>query len=333
MNTTSQPSKSKLSRQAQAARTELEQALSFHFQGNKAEALKALRQALKLDPSLAEEKLTSNLAHELTGLPVSSALDNLKDGNSSKTMIDTAQREWRKTPRMRHQRVMLGVLTFLILVFVGLLVWSLRDGTLQGVFGGAQVLSQKYTLDGYEYYVAVPRGSAPKDGWPLVVGFHGYGGNAMQMFPLAGRFNHAGAIFVAPAFGTYEPNPGNGPIDVASRMLIEVGKQYPLQERGAVLLGFSQGGTFAYRFSAYYSSQVAGVVTAGAPELDMILPSRNIPYVFTWGELDELKDYVVPYVHLLQNRGLNARVTIVPDLGHQVSQYAVGQVMLLLGQQ
>ena len=333
MNTTSQPSKKTLPRQTQAARIELERALSFHFQGNKAEALKSLRKALKLEPGLAEEKFTSNLAHELTGLPVSVALESLTDRNSSKTMIDAAQRAWRKTPQMRHQRVMLGVLTALILVFVGIVVWSLWDGTLQNVFGGGQVQSQKYVLDGYEYYVGVPRGAAPKDGWPLVVGFHGYGSNAMQVFPLAGRFNHAGAIFVAPTFGTYEPNPGNGPIDVASRMLTEVGKQYPLQARGAVLLGFSQGGTFAYRFSAYYSSQVAGVVTAGAPELDMILPSRNIPYVFTWGELDELKDYVVPYVHLLQNRGLNARVTIVPDLGHQVSQYAVDQVMLLLEQQ
>jgi predicted esterase len=232
-------------------------------------------------------------------------------------------------PIMRRQRVLLAVFAFLSLIFVGLLVWSVQDGTLQRVFQVPNP-AQKYTLDGYDYYVSVPRGSAPDGGWPVVVAFHGYGGNGEQMLPLADPFNNAGAILVAPSFGTYEPNPGNGPIDSANRILMEVGKQYPLQSGGALLFGFSQGGTFAYRFSAYYSSQVIAVVTAGAPELDMVLPSRNIPYVFTWGELDELQNYVVPYVHLLQNRGLNARVEIVPGLGHQIDQYSVDQALLFL---
>ena len=48
------------------------------------------------------------------------------------------------------------------------------------------------------------------------------------------------------------------------------------------------------------------------------------------GKLDELQNYVVPYVYLLQNRGLNARVAIVPGVGHQVSRYSLDQVLLLL---
>jgi Tfp pilus assembly protein PilF len=48
MDTTSQNSTHRLSPQSRAARAEIERALSFLFQGNKADALKALRKALKL---------------------------------------------------------------------------------------------------------------------------------------------------------------------------------------------------------------------------------------------------------------------------------------------
>ena len=332
MNNTLQNSKSRLSPQAKAARVEVERALSFHFQGNKAESLKALGKALKLDPSLAKEDLLSNLAHELTGLPVPNALESLLDGNSSKSMIDTAQRERQRTPLMRRQRALFAVLVFLAVVFLGMLVWSIRDGTLQRAIQSPPVPPQKYSLDGYEYYVSVPRGTAPENGWPIVVAFHGYDGEAAELLPLSTIFNEAGAILVAPTFGTYEPNPGKGPIDTASRILNEVGSRYPLESRGAILFGFSQGATFAYRFSVYYSSQVAGVVAAGAPELDPILPSRNIPYVFTWGEQDELQNYVLPFVYWIQNNRFNASITIVPGIGHQISQYAIDQALILVQQ-
>lgn len=332
MNNTSQNSKTGSSPQSKAARAEVERALSFHFQGDKADALQALRKALKLDPSLAHEKLASNLAHELTGLPAPEAVNNLLDRNSGQSIIDTAQREWRRAPVMRRQRTLFAVFAFLSLVFIGLLVWSIRDGTLHRVFQRPPEPPQKFTLDGYDYYVSVPRGAAPENGWPLVVAFHGYGNDAGQLLPLSSTFNEAGAIMVAPTFGTYEPNPGNGPIETASRILNQVGSQYPLESRGAILFGFSQGATFAYRFSVYYSPQVVAVVAAGAPELDPVLPSRNLPYVFTWGELDELQHYVLPSVYLIQNSGFNARLAIIPGIGHQVSRYAIDQVLMFLKQ-
>jgi pimeloyl-ACP methyl ester carboxylesterase len=72
------------------------------------------------------------------------------------------------------------------------------------------------------------------------------------------------------------------------------------------------------------------VVATGAPELDAILPPRNIPYVFIWGELDELQNYVLPSAYAIRDRGFNVRTAIVPGVGHQVSQYAVDQVLMLL---
>lgn len=331
MNNTSQNSKPGLMGTAKTARIELDRALSLHFQGNKAGALKSLRKALELDPTLAREPLTANLARELTGSSSAEALKSVIDAKESKELINTAQKEWKSTPQMRRQRNLLFVLAALFLVFIGILAWSIKDGSLLA-FLAPQPRIQKANWNGYDYYLSVPRGSAPERGWPMVVVFHGYGGEGGQMAPLAGTFNDAGAIFVAPSLGTYEPNPGNGPLEPVSQILSEIGKQHPLQPRGAILLGFSQGGSFAYRFSVYHSEQVAGVVTAGAPEIDSILPSRNIPYIFTWGELDELQQFVLPQVYPIQNRGFNVRTAIVPGVGHGVSQYSIEQALLLLGQ-
>jgi hypothetical protein len=205
MNNTAQNPKRASSPQAKAARAEMERALSFHFQGNKADALKSLRKALRLDPDLAKEVLPSNLARELTGLPVSEALSSLVDGNSSKTMINMAQRERQQAPVRRRQRTSLVIFAVLFLLFIGLFLWSIWDGTLQKALGLPPVPAQKYTLDGYDYYVSIPRGAAPEGGWPLVVAFHGYGGNAEQMLSLAAPFNDAGAILVA-----MSPTPGTG---------------------------------------------------------------------------------------------------------------------------
>lgn len=324
MNTTSQRSKE--------ARAELERALSFHFQGDKARALKSLRRALELDPALSKEKLASNLAKEITGFPAEDVLKGLGDRDTSKQLIETARRSQRNPPQVRDQRMQLFVFIFLMVVLVGLFGWVISSGILNPFAGMFQFSSQKFTLNGYDYYVSVPGGDAPANGYPLVVVFHGYGGNGGQMLSLAKTFNDAGAIFVAPSLGEYQPNPGDGPLEPVSLILKEVGEQYPLQARGAILLGHSQGGSFAYRFSVHYSAQVAGVVTAGAPEFDAIFPTRNIPYIFTWGELDGLQEFVLPMVAPIQRRGYNVRTMIVPGVGHELSQYAIDQTLMLLGQ-
>lgn len=327
MNDTSQRSKS--------ARFELEKALSLHFRGEKARALQTLRRALELDPALAKEKVAANLAKELTGLPVEEAVKNLADNETGRILMDRAQRTQTLGPRAQSQGYQLPAFLILMAAFIGLSGWAVASGLFDPLWDAwqfAQLQSRKFTLNGYEYYVSVPGGDAPADGYPLVVAFHGYGGNGGQMLGLAQTFNEAGAIFVAPSLGEYQPNPGRGPLEPLSLILKEVGEQYPLQARGAILLGHSQGGTFAYRFSVYYPDQSAGVVTAGAPELDPILPTRNIPYVFTWGEYDDLQEFVLPMARPIQNRGYNVRIMIVKGAGHELTQYAVDQALGLLAQ-
>jgi len=335
MNNLPQDPKPEMSRQSKAAHAELERALSMHFDGNKAGALKSLRNALRQDPALADQPLANNLAREITGLPASEALKSVVNDQVNKDLIHSAKAERQETPTMQRQRNMLMVLAVLLVVFIGLCAWMAGSGAFEVYLDAiriTQLQSQKGNLDGYDYYLAVPKGLAPDNGWPMVVVFHGYGGNGEQVLPLAKTFNDAGAVFVAPTLGEYRPNPGNGPLEPVSRILTEIGNQYPIQSRGAILLGHSQGGSFAYRFSVYYPGQVAGVVTAGAPEFDGIYPKRNIPYIFTWGELDGLQQFVLPMVYPIQNQGFNVRTYIVPDVGHELSQYAIDQTLILLEQ-
>ena len=314
------------SRQSKDAKDELDRAFSLHFQGNKAGALKSLRRALELDPSLSNDMYVSNLAKEITGLHAKDVLHDLSDRNTSRELIRTAQKERLSTPQARRQLNLLPIIALLLVVIIGFGIWVVGSGTI------GQPQSQKASLGGYEYYLSVPNGPVPESGWPIVVAFHGYGGNGGHMMPLAETFNDAGAIFLAPTLGKYQPNPGKGPLQPAANILVDVGKQHPLQARGAVLLGHSQGGSFAYRFSVYYPNLVAAVVTAGAPEYDAIYPTKNMPYIFTWGELDGLQEFVLPMVYPIQNRGWNVRTVIVPDVGHELSQYAVDQALILLGQ-
>jgi predicted esterase len=195
-----------------------------------------------------------------------------------------------------------------------------------------QQASQKYSSGGYEYYMVVPSGSTPKDGWPVVVAFHGMGGQGSDMMGMADTFTKAGAIFVAPTLGGYVPNPGDGPIEPMSQILKDIKAKVSVRSRGAVLLGLSQGGTFAFRFSLRHPEQVYGVVTAGAPEYDQVFPARNtLPYVFTWGALDGLQDFVIPqHVQPLQAAGYNIKTAVVPGYGHEITPFSIDQTLKMI---
>lgn len=296
----------------------------MHLQGNRAGALRSLRKALELDAGLSTDVYASNLIREITGLAASDALSRLTDKSTSEDLVREARKTQRNSRQSQRQGGWLAVLGGLVVVVMIAGFWIVRSGMF------SQPRIQTSSLGGYEYHVSVPPGATPESGWPVVLAFHGYGGNGGHMLPLAEIFNEAGAIFVAPSLGEYRPNPGNGPLEPVAGMLVELGRQYPLQTRGAILLGHSQGGSFAYRFSVYYPTLVAGVVTAGAPEYDAIYPTRNIPYIFTWGELDGLQEFVLPMVYPIQNRGWNVRTAVVPGVGHELSRYAVDQALSLL---
>jgi len=319
-------------RQAKAARAKLEKALSYYFRGEIPNALKVLRSALELDPNLAYDRVVKNLAHELTNLPAQEAVQKLMLPEEGRQVMKSAQRKPIKRPSSFRDWFVPVLFLVLVFVLVGAVFWFVRMGTLDtylSTFRRAQWERQKYTMGGYEYYAIVPSGSPPADGWPVVVALHGMGGQGNHMLPFAQTFLDESILFVAPTFGKYNPR-HKGPIDVLSRILNEIGKKHPLQERGVVLLGHSQGGTFAYRFSVYYPEQVAGVVTAGAPEYDAINPIRTIPYVFTWGENDWLQEFLLPTAFAMRNSGYNVSIYIVPSAEHEMTQFAVDKALGLL---
>ncbi len=155
----------------------------------------------------------------------------------------------------------------------------------------------------------------------------------MLSFCSSSIFTREGIAYVAPTFGGYEPYPGIGPIEPMRQILEDLSSQIPIDLSRVVLLGFSQGGTFAYRFSVYHPEWVSGVVTAGAPDLDAGKPTRgDIPYVFTWGELDGLQNMVLPSsVYPLINQGYNVRYQIISGAGHEVTPYAIDMALALVG--
>lgn len=328
----------KFTEKEKAARFSLKQAVSLHLQGNKAGALKAFRQALAADPSIAQETLAVNLARELTGKSIQEAMTLFTNEEASRSLIKSAVRQERQTPRSTSAGFSMIALIVLTVAMLGMITYGLVfrkfDNAIARVHliqQQAQVTESKRTSGGYEYYLFVPNGSAPNGGWPVVMAIHGMGGQGSDMIWMAETFTDAGAIFISPTFSGFEPYPGNGPIEPMSRILADVGTQYSVQPRAA-LLGLSQGGTFAFRFSIYHPEQVAGVVTAGAPEYDQGLPPPpNMLYFFSWGANDGLQDYVVPgHVVPLQQDGYNIVTAIIPGYGHEITPYSIEQTLKLV---
>jgi predicted esterase len=319
----------------QAAERKIQRAFSLHTGGQEKKALHLFVQALKLNPGLDKDPFAGNVAAELTGLPREEAFQSLMDRSDRKELLNSAQGRTKKPAR----KIRPLSLILLLIALAALAVVSTRFMS-SGMFDRYRVLlAQKlggfnqHQAGGKSYHLMKPFGRAPAEGWPVVVGLHGYGGQGSDMLPIASIFTKEGIVYIAPTFGGYEPYPGIGPIEPMRQILEDVSSQIPLDKGRVVLLGFSQGGTFAYRFSIYHPEWVSGVVTAGAPNLDAGTPTQgNLPYVFTWGELDGLQNMVLPAsVYPLINQGYNVSYKVIPGAGHEVTTYAIDMVLTLVG--
>jgi predicted esterase len=326
--------KRNLSEQNRAsALAQLKRGADFYVQGNNASAIKALSKAVELDATIARDQMTLNLAEKLIGLPPDEALKLLANKQKIgplEAALNTSSNQKRNSPR---SRIMLWILAFSIITLIAVFLWAIQAGNLNSYFQVAEFIkldSTKRTVAGHEVYIVLPEGSVLLEGWPVVVAFHGFGGDGKDLLGYARTFTEQGILFLSPTFGGYNPYPGLGPIEPMSQILQEVNSEYPLDPRGAVLLGLSQGGTFAYKFSVYHPEQVTGVVTAGAPGFDSIFPSSlRIPYIFTWGKNDGIQDFVLPEVYELVQDGYNVQYAIVEGYGHEMTPYAVEQALLL----
>ena len=320
----------------EAARTLFERALSLHLNDNTEKAIVTFSKALRRNPNLcSEDDVAANLAKELTGLPVQSAVQALLDEERRDAFISEVQTEGKS--RAIKLPITLILLMIAFLTLFGVSFYFIRTGALnryQTWFTVNYAGRHRKNVGGLVYYLVPPRGRKPARGWPLVVGLHGYEGEGQDMLSIANQFTNQGIVYIAPTFGKYAPNPGTGPLDPMVRILEDVDTQYPVDRDRVVLLGYSQGGTFAYSFSIFHPEWVSGVVTAGAPELvDREPPTNDTPYVFTWGAKDGLQDFVIPgSVDPLINRGFNVTYHIVEGAGHEVTPFAVEQVLQLISE-
>lgn len=311
------------------AQSYFSRALDLHVQGDKPKALQALSKALAIDPALADDTPTTTLASQITGLPPAEAVASLLEQDRRCARDKAAPRQ--RQPLTGRQQVTRVLLVIALIVLIVAAIWFVQSGLLDRYRLAIQVaqwssnVRQLSQPPNTEYYLVVPDGEPPPDGWPVVVAFHGYGGSGDSMVPLAATFIPQGVMLIAPSFGNYAPNPGNGPLGPMSRILDEVGAQHPVDPRGVILFGFSQGGSFAYRYSVYEDYRVAGVVTAGAPEFDAgLMPARHdLPYVFTWGAQDGLQEFVLPSVYDMDARGYDVDWAVVHDAGHEITAYSL----------
>jgi predicted esterase len=309
------------------AEEKVQRAFSLHISGQRQKALRLFSQALEINPLLEYDKYAGNVASEITGLKTDQAFKTFKDQDGTKDLLETIEGEpQKKSRKIRPLSIVLLIFSLAILGFVS--TRFISSGTLDRYrvliarqLGGLN----EHQAGGKSYHLIKPSGNPPTEGWPVVVAFHGYGGQGVDMLSIASLFTREGIAYLAPSFGGYEPYPGIGPIEPMVQILEHASNQIPIDQERVILLGFSQGGTFAYRFSVYHPEWVSGVVTAGAPDYDGIYPaSKTLPYIFTWGALDGLQELVIPAaVNPLISQGYNVRYEVIPEAGHEVTPYAI----------
>ncbi len=162
--------------------------------------------------------------------------------------------------------------------------------------------------------IRVPERFDSSQAYPLVVGLHGFGSNPDEFLLLSDQFSTAGIIFAAPqAPYALEIDGGRIGYDWSLRSSLneelaehasELSVQYILQvvaqltQRYQVtelyLLGFSQGGGFAYLASVRQAQFFDGVIVLGSGfrtswfEDGELEAARRLPVFIGHGTLDEM---------------------------------------------
>ena len=176
--------------------------------------------------------------------------------------------------------------------------------------GAASDTTLSLAVDGRERtaYLHTPQNLDPAKRYPLVLGFHGGGGNATgyiatsQIFAKGGD---AGYIVVCPE-GSALAIPGDhriwnsGPEYVRSsgdaddvkftRLLIDkVASGYPLDQKRVFATGFSNGGQMVYRLALELSDRIAAIAPMSGGRLSNGLrPDRPVPVIHFHGTADSV---------------------------------------------
>lgn len=155
-------------------------------------------------------------------------------------------------------------------------------------------------------YLHVPGSVDPKTKHPLVIGYHGGGGNAsgyIHQSELFEKGERAGFIVVCPegslVFGNhrvwnsgqeYERSSGKADDVQFTRDLIDkIAALYPISPKQIYATGFSNGGQMAYRLALEMSDRIAAIAPMSGGRLSQGLrPVRPVPVLHFHGTADSV---------------------------------------------
>lgn len=291
-------------------------------------AAPVLAKALRLDPTLQEDELTMRIAAEATGLPAAEAVRALIYADQYGQMLRPDRGGWRPQARRQPYKWLM------ILLFAGVTVFLfLRTGVFNSYIGSLQTQQWREHLrrdTGTAYYLFVPEGSPPPEGWGILVALHDFSYGADTLLPFfVEAAAEAGVILIVPNFGEY-PFPFTELTTPAIDAIVQqVRREYRTHPTGAVIFGYRLGGEIATMYAKDYY-QVAGVVTLGATEL--VLPPEDdefIEYLLMFGEYDTnrslLSERLVEFEFLLNPTQIflasNVDSALTPDYVSRTMQF------------
>lgn len=207
-------------------------------------------------------------------------------------------------------------------------------------------------------FVQTPAEYDPNSRYPIVVGLHGFGSSAERFMGLATQFTSEGIVFAAmraPYTFVYEngqlgydwslqhlrqPEPGDRArqltIDYITTVLADLRAAYPVDRM--FLLGFSQGGAFAYMTGIANHSSIDGLIALGS-RFDaswffdgMLTDGNELPVFIAHGESDEAIGIAAAERARDVLLSLGYDVTFLPfDAGHTVPGEVLAEVIAWMG--
>jgi len=189
-----------------------------------------------------------------------------------------------------------------------------------------------------------PAGSGPH---PAIIAFHGWGANALDLLGLAPYIAEGRCIVICPqgsievaigptrGFGWYQIRTG-GPQDpaqletvtrAAAAFVDAALERYPIDRRKLIILGFSQGGSMAYRLAMTNPAKYAAMVAISswfAPELKELANDRDalerLPTLIQHGRADDMIEIARARTSVDHLRELKIPVTFREyDCGHEIT--------------
>jgi hypothetical protein len=338
---------------ARQAQVQCQRALEHFQKGNRAAAIKALGAALDIDRSLKNDERIQRFAAHLTGQPAEQALAALTDVSQREALIMRlgTRKPGTSMPLQSRPLWIFGTviicLTFMAILAL-VLSGQLTANTFNLLAGKGQV--EKFQLESrleQEYFIAVPLGLPPEDGWPTLVAVHGAGQTGQDMVNALGEATkNNGILLIAPTFTAIRDDAAfyeDGRNTVL--LIMEEVKQKTFSQPslyphflGAVYFGYGEGGPLVtyvawkglnYAEVGYTMDGPLGValVNSRAPLFDAPAYVIGLPYLLLYGELAPQAGISRDYNNRLTGQGAQVMLTAAAGADEKMTAEQVDRVV------